>query len=191
MARGQQKIQSQQKAAERNAKAKKQAGHSANDQKKSAAVALKTTCSVCRVCNFYEKSIIGKIANNTFHFLFLGSNAWPQDLQTTFRKQTFETAFARRTETSRSKNIEECDDADLLLLGNQFSPHLSCSQNIHLKTFSHFDKKAFFFLWFIIFHPFLNSNLCWRSTRNTDFFYLQHILFLWRISFLTLFTRFL
>ena len=75
MARGQQKIQSQQKAAERNAKAKKQAGHSANDQKKSAAVALKTTCSVCKVCHFYEKSIIGKIANNTFHFLFLGSNA--------------------------------------------------------------------------------------------------------------------
>ena len=70
MARGQQKIQSQQKAAERNAKAKKQAGHSASDQKKSAAVALKATCSVCKVRNFYEKSIIGKIANNTFHCLF-------------------------------------------------------------------------------------------------------------------------
>ena len=34
MARGQQKIQSQQKAAEKAAKQKKQAGHSANDQKK-------------------------------------------------------------------------------------------------------------------------------------------------------------
>ena len=34
MARGQQKIQSQQKAAEKQAKMKKQAGHSANDQKK-------------------------------------------------------------------------------------------------------------------------------------------------------------
>ena len=34
MARGQQKIQSQQKAAEKQAKMKKQAGHSANDHKK-------------------------------------------------------------------------------------------------------------------------------------------------------------
>ena len=51
MARGQQKIQSQQKNAERQAKAKKQSGHSANDQKKSAAVALKATCSVCKVRN--------------------------------------------------------------------------------------------------------------------------------------------
>lgn len=49
MARGQQKIQSQQKAAERQAKAKKQAGHSANAQKAAAAVALKATCSVCKV----------------------------------------------------------------------------------------------------------------------------------------------
>ena len=64
------------------------------------------------------------MANYTNHCPFLGSNARPKDLQTTFREQTFETAFARRTETGRSKNIEECDDADLLLLGNQFSPHL-------------------------------------------------------------------
>ena len=49
MARGQQKIQSQQKAAEKQAKMKKQAGHSAGDQKKAAAVALKAKCSVCMV----------------------------------------------------------------------------------------------------------------------------------------------
>ena len=49
MARGQQKIQSQQKAAEKQAKMKKQAGHSVADQKKAAAVALKAKCSVCMV----------------------------------------------------------------------------------------------------------------------------------------------
>jgi len=48
MARGQQKIQSQQKAAEKAAKAKKQAGHSAKDQKNAAMAALKSTCSICR-----------------------------------------------------------------------------------------------------------------------------------------------
>ena len=46
MARGQQKIQSQQKKAEKNAKLKKQAG---SDQKKSAAKALIFTCTVCKV----------------------------------------------------------------------------------------------------------------------------------------------
>ena len=49
MARGHQKIQSQQKAAEKQAKLKKQSGHSANDQKKAAQVALKASCSVCKV----------------------------------------------------------------------------------------------------------------------------------------------
>ena len=49
MARGQQKIQSQQKAAEKAAKAKKQAGHSAKDQKNAAMAALKSTCVVCKV----------------------------------------------------------------------------------------------------------------------------------------------
>jgi hypothetical protein len=48
MARGQQKIQSQQKAAEKAAKQKKQAGHSANDQKKAAMAALKSSCCVCK-----------------------------------------------------------------------------------------------------------------------------------------------
>jgi len=45
MARGQQKIQSQQKNAEKQAKLKKAA---AGDQKKSAAAALIYTCSVCK-----------------------------------------------------------------------------------------------------------------------------------------------
>jgi len=48
MARGQQKIQSQQKAGEKAAKAKKQAGHSAAEQKKAALVALKSSCCVCK-----------------------------------------------------------------------------------------------------------------------------------------------
>lgn len=48
MARGQQKIQSQQKAQEKNAKAKKQAGHSLSDQKAAAAKALSIQCSVCK-----------------------------------------------------------------------------------------------------------------------------------------------
>jgi len=49
MARGHQKIQSQQKAAEKQAKMKKAAGHSANDQKKSAQAGLKCVCSLCKV----------------------------------------------------------------------------------------------------------------------------------------------
>ena len=46
MARGQQKIQSQQKNAEKLAKLKKAQGH---DQKKAAAVALQYKCTVCMV----------------------------------------------------------------------------------------------------------------------------------------------
>ena len=49
MARGHQKIQSQQKAQEKAAKMKKQQGHSASDQKKAANVALKLSCAVCKV----------------------------------------------------------------------------------------------------------------------------------------------
>jgi len=49
MARGHQKIQSQAKAQEKQAKIKKQQGHSANDQKKAAMAGLKASCSVCRV----------------------------------------------------------------------------------------------------------------------------------------------
>ena len=46
MARGQQKIQSQQKAAKRAQDEKRQQGH---DQKKAAAKALVFTCTVCKV----------------------------------------------------------------------------------------------------------------------------------------------
>lgn len=49
MARGQQKIQSQAKAAEKQSKLKKQQGHSATDQKKAAQKALVHVCAVCKV----------------------------------------------------------------------------------------------------------------------------------------------
>lgn len=48
MARGHQKLQSQAKAQEKNAKQKKQQGHSANDQKKAAQKALVISCAVCK-----------------------------------------------------------------------------------------------------------------------------------------------
>jgi len=48
MARGQQKIQSQQKAAEKAAKLKKQAGNSKQDNAKTAAAGLKCVCVVCK-----------------------------------------------------------------------------------------------------------------------------------------------
>jgi len=47
MARGQQKIQSQQKAAEKAAKLKKAQGNSKADNQKTAAAGLKSKCSVC------------------------------------------------------------------------------------------------------------------------------------------------
>lgn len=49
MARGQQKIQSQAKAAEKLSKMKKQQGHSATDQKKAAQKALVHVCVICKV----------------------------------------------------------------------------------------------------------------------------------------------
>jgi hypothetical protein len=49
MARGQQKLQSQAKAAEKQSKLKKQQGHSATDQKKAAQKALVHVCAVCKV----------------------------------------------------------------------------------------------------------------------------------------------
>lgn len=49
MARGQQKLQSQAKAAEKAAKSKKQQGHNANQQKKAAQKALVHVCAVCKV----------------------------------------------------------------------------------------------------------------------------------------------
>lgn len=49
MARGQQKLQSQAKAAEKMSKLKKQQGHSATDQKKAAQKALVHVCAICKV----------------------------------------------------------------------------------------------------------------------------------------------
>lgn len=48
MTRGQQKIQSQAKAAERDAKVKRKQGHSVNDQRKAAQKALVYVCAVCK-----------------------------------------------------------------------------------------------------------------------------------------------
>ncbi|GJQ85000.1 hypothetical protein Trydic_g3662 [Trypoxylus dichotomus] len=48
MARGQQKLQSQARAAEKEAKVKKQQGHNAKDQKKAAQKALIYVCAICK-----------------------------------------------------------------------------------------------------------------------------------------------
>jgi len=48
MARGQQKLQSQAKSQEKQAKMKKQQGHSLQDQKAAAAKALTILCTVCK-----------------------------------------------------------------------------------------------------------------------------------------------
>ncbi|XP_059612584.1 zinc finger protein 706-like [Phlebotomus argentipes] len=48
MARGHQKLQSQAKAQEKQAKQKKQQGHNANEQKKAAQKALVHVCNVCK-----------------------------------------------------------------------------------------------------------------------------------------------
>lgn len=48
MARGHQKLQSQAKAAEKDAKMKKQQGHNAKEQKKAAQKALNFVCAVCK-----------------------------------------------------------------------------------------------------------------------------------------------
>jgi len=48
MARGQQKLQSQAKAQDKQAKMKKQQGHSLEAQKKAAAKALTFVCAVCK-----------------------------------------------------------------------------------------------------------------------------------------------
>lgn len=48
MARGHQKLQSQQKTLEKSAAAKKQQGHSASAQKKAAQAALTISCVVCK-----------------------------------------------------------------------------------------------------------------------------------------------
>lgn len=79
MARGQQKIQSQQKANEKAAKAKKQQGHSASDQKKSAMAALVHVCAVCKV-NRFHNYIIEIFVQCIFYHLFAVSNARSQNL---------------------------------------------------------------------------------------------------------------
>lgn len=54
MARGHQKIQSQAKAQEKQAKMKKQQGHNANEQKKAAQKALVFVCAVCKVSKHFK-----------------------------------------------------------------------------------------------------------------------------------------
>lgn len=49
MARGHQKAQAQAKSLEKTAKAKKQQGHNANEQKKAAQKALVISCTICKV----------------------------------------------------------------------------------------------------------------------------------------------
>ena len=69
MARGHQKIQSQQKAQEAAAKRKKQEGHSASAQKNAAAAALKASCQVCKVIkavNEYRPPIKTYFSSNGF-----------------------------------------------------------------------------------------------------------------------------
>lgn len=73
MARGQQKIQSQAKAAEKAAKVKKQQGHSANDQKKAAQKALVHVCVVCKVgraaiSNAASRRSNGSVTKNMIRF---------------------------------------------------------------------------------------------------------------------------
>ena len=66
MARGQQKLQSQAKAAEKQSKMKKQQGHSANDQKKAAQKALVHVCVVCKVNSVLLNNIV-KIDEPALH----------------------------------------------------------------------------------------------------------------------------
>ena len=102
MARGQQKIQSQQKAAEKQAKMKKQAGHSATAQKAAAAVALKASCSVCKVSLMIKsksnRDIKYQATVNEKIWYFLGTNAGSKDVQATFWEQALKAAFAWRPE---------------------------------------------------------------------------------------------
>lgn len=63
MARGHQKAQSQAKTLEKNAKAKKQQGHSAMDQKKAAMAALVHVCVICKVSVCVENGIPREIVD--------------------------------------------------------------------------------------------------------------------------------
>lgn len=94
MARGHQKIQSQAKAQEKANKMKKQAGHSANDQKKAAQKALVISCLVCKVGLKKDRFFLNlakirrKISKNQNKISV--TNAGSKDLQTTLRKQASE-----------------------------------------------------------------------------------------------------
>lgn len=62
MARGHQKLQSQAKTQEKTAKAKKQQGHSATEQKKAAQKALVHNCVICKVSRvFFDLQLFLKI----------------------------------------------------------------------------------------------------------------------------------
>ena len=61
MARGQQKIQSQQKAAEKAAKLKKMAGQSLKESKITAAAGLKSQCTVCKVNKCQYENVKKKV----------------------------------------------------------------------------------------------------------------------------------
>lgn len=83
MARGQQKIQSQQKAAKKAQELKRQQGH---DQKTAAQKALVFTCAVCKVSSdavlIFTCRILTAIYFNLFYLTV--SDARSQDLQATF-----------------------------------------------------------------------------------------------------------
>lgn len=68
MARGHQKLQSQAKAQEKQAKLKKQQGHNANEQKKAAQKALVHSCAVCKVIT---KIIFAMLLFYILKYLFL------------------------------------------------------------------------------------------------------------------------
>ena len=97
MARGQQKIQSQAKANEKAAKAKKAQGHNVHEQKKAAAKALVHACAVCKVCCVLLY-IVGLSSLLNMAYFPLGSNARPQDVQAAFWEQTSQKSNAGRFE---------------------------------------------------------------------------------------------
>lgn len=89
MARGHQKAQSQAKTLEKTAKAKKQQGHSATEQKKAAQKALVISCSICKVSIFPFIVIVWEIQPILILFSHgpTVSDARSEDIQTAFRKQ--------------------------------------------------------------------------------------------------------
>lgn len=87
MARGQQKLQSQAKAAEKASKLKKQQGHSATDQKKAAQKALVHACAVCKVRDWRGagRGASAMASHSGADCCFVaGPDAGSQDLQTAF-----------------------------------------------------------------------------------------------------------